>query len=80
MPSKRGGYRGIPKPKLPPHLKRVHVPARIQKWMVDQLKEQGEVGAVLEDILIKAGFRYSESSSQHEKKGKDPVTLNLLNK
>jgi hypothetical protein len=48
--------------------------------MVDQLKEQGEVGAVLEEILIKAGFRYSESSSQHEKKGKDPVTLNLLNK
>jgi len=57
---KRGGYRGIPKPKLPPHLKRVHVNARIQKWMIDQLKAKGEVGIILEDILIKAGFKYRE--------------------
>jgi hypothetical protein len=49
----RGGYRGIPKPKLPPHLKRVHVNARIQKWMLDELKKQGEVGIVLEYILEK---------------------------
>ena len=35
----RGGYRGIPKPKLPPHLKRVHVNARIQKWILDELKK-----------------------------------------
>lgn len=76
MKTKRGGYRGIPKPKLPSHLKRVHVPARIQKWMVDQLKEQGEVGAVLEEILIKAGFKYRESPSHHEKKEKPPVTPN----
>ena len=54
----RGGYRGIPKPKLPSHLKRVHVNARIQKWMLDQLKRKGEVGFVLEEILIKAGFKY----------------------
>ncbi len=56
----RGGYRGIPKPKLPSHLKRVHVNARIQKWMLDQLKRKGEVGIVLEEILIKAGFKYSQ--------------------
>ncbi len=49
----RGGYRGIPKPKLPSHLKRVHVNARIQKWMLDELKRQGEVGIVLEYILEK---------------------------
>lgn len=58
MTKKRGGYRGVPKPKLPPHLKRVHVNARIQKWMIDQLKAKGEVGIILEDILIKAGFKY----------------------
>ena len=56
----RGGYRGKPKPKLPSHLKRVHVTARIQKWMLDQLKEKGEVGIVLEEILIKAGFQYHQ--------------------
>ena len=56
----RGGYRGTPKPKLPPHLKRVHVNARIQRWMIDKLKKKGEVGIVLEDILIKAGFKYHE--------------------
>ena len=56
----RGGYRGIPKPKLPTHLKRVHVTARIQSWMIDELKKKGEVGIVLEDILIKAGFKYHE--------------------
>ncbi len=55
----RGGYRGKPKPKLPPHLKRVHVNARIQKWMLDELKKQGEVGIALEYILKrKAGFKY----------------------
>lgn len=63
MPSKRGGYRGKPKPKLPPHLKRVHVNARIQQWMLDQLKEKGEVGYVLENILIKSGFKYRESKN-----------------
>jgi hypothetical protein len=36
----RGGYRGKPKPKLPSHLKCVHVNARIQKWMLDELKKR----------------------------------------
>jgi len=54
----RGGYRGKPKPKLPPDLKRVHVNARIQKWMLDELKRRGEVGIVLEYILLDAGFKY----------------------
>ena len=41
------------------HLKRVHVNARMQKWMLDELKKQGEVGIVLEYILErKAGFKY----------------------
>jgi hypothetical protein len=75
MQAKRGGYRGIPKPKLPSHLKRVHVTGRIQKWMLDQLKEQGEVGAVLEGILINAGFKYRESPSHHQKKEQNPVAL-----
>ncbi len=56
MQTKRGGYRGKPKQKLPPHLKRVHINARIQKWMLDELKERGEIGCVLEEILINAGF------------------------
>ena len=44
---------------LPPHLRRIHVNARIQKWMLDELKQQGEVGIVLEYILEKkAGFKY----------------------
>ncbi len=54
----RGGYRGKPKLKLPPHLKRVHVNARIQQWMLDELKRRGEVGIVLEYILKDAGFKY----------------------
>jgi hypothetical protein len=54
----RGGYSGKPKSKLPSYLKRVHVNARIQKWMLDELKRKGEVGIILEDILIKAGFKY----------------------
>jgi len=60
MKSKRGGYRGKPKPKLPEHLKRVHVNARIQKWMIDQLKKRGEIGVVLEEILIKSGLKYKQ--------------------
>jgi hypothetical protein len=60
MQNKRGGYRGKPKQKLPPHLKRVHVNARIQKWMLDQLKAKGKPGIILEEILKKAGFEYCE--------------------
>ena len=60
MRSKRGGYRGKPKPKLPSHLKRVHVNARIQRWMLDELKSKGEPGYMLEEILKKAGFKYCE--------------------
>jgi len=56
MLTKRGGYRGIPKPKLPPHLKRVRVNVSIQKWILDQLKAKGEPGIVLEKILERAGF------------------------
>lgn len=58
MQSKRGEYRGQPKPTLPPHLKRVRVNVRIQKWMLDQLKAKGEVGVVLEELLKSAGFKY----------------------
>ena len=64
MVKKRGGYRGKPKPKLPPHLKRVHVNARIQKWMLDQLKAKGEVGIILEDILLKSGLKYDDSMTE----------------
>jgi len=64
MQSKPGGYRGKPKQKLPPHLKRVHVNARIQKWMLDQLKAKGEPGIVLENILEKAGFKYCEPKNK----------------
>ena len=64
MLTKRGGYRGKPKPKLPPHLKRVPVNARIQQWMIDQLKEKGEVGIVLEEVLINAGFKYREPEAE----------------
>ncbi|MBW2648166.1 MAG: hypothetical protein JRE23_18810 [Deltaproteobacteria bacterium] len=66
MQTKRGGYRGKPKPKLPPHLKRVRVNARIQRWMLDQLKAKGEPGIILEEILKKAGFKYSESTPVSE--------------
>jgi hypothetical protein len=54
----RGGYRGKPKPKLPTHLNRVHLYDRNQQWMLDELKQRGEVGIVLEYILIEAGFKY----------------------
>ncbi len=69
MQTKRGGYRGKSKPKLPRHLKRVHVNARIQQWMIDQLKEKGEVWYVLEDILIKAGFEYCENKLKNQHGG-----------
>ncbi|SMD04860.1 hypothetical protein SAMN02746065_12457 [Desulfocicer vacuolatum DSM 3385] len=67
MVEKRGGYRGKPKPKLPAHLKRVHVNARIQKWMLDELKRRGEVGIVLEYMLIEAGFKYYPPSTEKNK-------------
>ena len=63
MQTNRGGYRGKPKPKLPPHLKRVRVNARIQKWMLDQIKAKGEPGYILEEILKRAGFEYSENKN-----------------
>ena len=64
MLTKRGGYRGKSKPKLPPHLRRVRVNARIQQWMLNELKKKGQVGYVLEDILIRAGFKYSDPNEK----------------
>ena len=58
MQTNRGGYRGKPKPKLPQHLKRVRVNARIQKGMQDQLKAKGEPGYILKKILKRAEFPY----------------------
>jgi len=29
--------------------------------MIDELKKKGEIGIVLEDILIKAGLKYCET-------------------
>jgi len=43
-----------------PHLKRVRVNVRIQRWMLDQLKAKGEIGFFLEAILKNAGFKYWE--------------------
>jgi hypothetical protein len=63
MQTKRGGYRGKPKPTLPPHLKRVRVNVRIQQWMIDQLKSKGEIGYILEEILKNAGFKYCENKN-----------------
>ncbi len=60
----RGGYRGKPKPKLPSHLKRVPVNARIQQWMLDELKRRGEVGIVLEYILIDAGLSINQKNEE----------------
>ena len=65
--SGRGGYRGKPKPKLPEHLKRVPVNARIQKWMLDQLKEKGEVGYILEEILKLSAMNHSGASGVSHK-------------
>jgi len=67
MVDKRGGYRGKTKPKLPPHLKRVQVNARIQKWMLDELKKRGEVGITLEYILLGAGFKYHDPITEKGK-------------
>jgi hypothetical protein len=63
MQTKRGGYRGKPKPTLPPHFKRVRVNVRIQQWMIDQLKSKGEIGYILEEILKNAGFKYCENKN-----------------
>ena len=63
MQTKRGGYRGKPKPTLPPHLKRVRVNVRIQQWMIDQLKSKEEIGYILEKILKNAGFKYCENKN-----------------
>ena len=60
MLTKRRGYRGVPKHKLPPHLNSVRVNVRIQKWMLDQLKAKGEPGIILEKILERAGFQHVE--------------------
>jgi len=61
MQTKRGGYRGTPKPKLSQHLKHVRVNFRIQQWMLDQLKAKREIGIILEDILKRAGFKYCKN-------------------
>lgn len=58
--SGRGGFRGGVKPTLPEWKKRVTVNARLPKWMLDALSQEGQVGKVLENLILKAGYKPPE--------------------
>jgi hypothetical protein len=53
----RGGKRtGAGRKKKSAHLRRDVVAIRLPRWMIDQLKDKGEIGYVLESLLLKDGF------------------------
>jgi hypothetical protein len=52
-----GGKRpGSGRKKNPIHLKRELVRVRLPNWMISQLKNEGEIGCVIEYQLLKAVF------------------------
>ena len=52
----RGGKRvGAGRKKKPDHLRREIVTIRLPQWMILQLKDQGEMGYLIENLLIKTG-------------------------
>jgi hypothetical protein len=53
----RGGKRvGAGRKKKPAHLKRELVAIRLPQWMISQLKNNGEIGYLIEDLLAKQDF------------------------
>jgi hypothetical protein len=53
----KGGKRpGAGRKKLPSHLKRKLLTIRLPRWMIDQLKEKGGIGYVIELQLAKDDF------------------------
>jgi len=52
----RGGKRaGAGRKKKPDHLRRELVTIRLPRWMITQLKNNGEIGYLIEDLLAKKG-------------------------
>ena len=53
----RGGKRaGAGRKKKPDHLRRELLTIRLPQWMISQLKNEGEIGYLIEDLLGKSGF------------------------
>ena len=53
----RGGKRtGAGRKKKPDHLRRELVTIRLPQWMISQLKNNGEIGYLIEIQLAKKGF------------------------
>jgi len=53
----RGGRRaGAGRKKKPAHLRRELVTIRLPQWMISQLKSNGEIGYLIENILVKEDF------------------------
>jgi hypothetical protein len=53
----RGGKRtGAGRKKKPDHLRREVIAIRLPGWMIEQLKDKGEINYVLESLLLKDGF------------------------
>lgn len=53
----RGGKRaGAGRKKKPDHLRRELLTIRLPQWMILQLKNEGEIGYLIEDLLGKSGF------------------------
>lgn len=52
----RGGKRtGAGRKKKPDHLRRELVTIRLPQWMILQLKKNGEIGYLIEELLAKKG-------------------------
>ena len=52
----RGGKRaGAGRKKKPDHLRRELVALRLPQWMISQLKSNGEIGYLIEELLAKKG-------------------------
>lgn len=53
----QGGKRtGSGRKKKPEHLRRERVSIRLPKWMILQLKSEGEMGYLIENQLLKTDF------------------------
>jgi hypothetical protein len=53
----RGGRRaGAGRKRKPAHLRRELVTIRLPQWMISQLKGNGQIGYLIESILVKEDF------------------------
>jgi hypothetical protein len=58
-PARGRKYRKIKQ--IPYDLQKIQIPGRLPRWMISALENQGDIGKILEEILLQSGLKQEDS-------------------